>query len=143
VRTSASARAVRSAPRPTCSMAPLKLGTESVCANCTGRRYGQICELGRGDAAPSGGETGQCLAHVAFAQALQRAVAQLAHALARDAEHAADLLEGVLAPAGQAEVEAQHLRVARRERAERGLDLFAQEVVHRRFFGGALVVGDE
>ena len=64
----------------------------------------------------SGREAAQRAADVAFAQALERAVAELANALARDAEHGADFLERVLASALEAEVEAQHLRVARRQR---------------------------
>ena len=75
---------------------------------------------------------------------LERAVAQLADALAGDAEHAADLLERVLAPALEPEVEPQHLGVARRQRAERLLDLVGEEAVHRlplRCRG--MLVGDE
>src|SRR5688500_6110211 len=49
--------------------------------------------------------------NLAFAQALQRTIAELPNALAGDAEHRADLLERVLASAFQAEVEPQHLRV--------------------------------
>src|SRR5438309_655347 len=85
----------------------------------------------------------QRLAHRAFAQPLQGAVAQLADALARDAEHAADLLQGVLAPAVQPEVEAQHLRVALLETVQRRLDLVGQEAVHRLLFRVREVLGDE
>src|SRR3712207_668248 len=41
---------------------------------------------------PSGGEAAERAPDVALAQPLERAVAELAHALARDAEHRADLL---------------------------------------------------
>src|SRR5690348_2862971 len=70
-------------------------------------------------------------AHIPLTQPLQRPVAQLADPLARDAEHRADLLERVLASAFKAEVEAQHLGVARRQGAERLLDLVGEEAVHR------------
>src|SRR5688500_7278903 len=43
-------------------------------------------------------EAAERASDVALPEALQRAVAKLAHALARDAEHRADLLERVLAP---------------------------------------------
>ena len=80
---------------------------------------------------------------VALAQALERTVAQLADPLARDAEHRADLLERVLAPALEAEVQPQHLRVARRQRVERLLDLVGEEAVHRLLLGVRHLVGDE
>src|SRR5437879_13418983 len=84
----------------------------------------------------------QRLAHRAFAQPLQGAVAQLPDALARDAEHAADLLQGVLAPAVQPEVEAQHLRVALLETVQRRLDLARQEADHRLHLPARAVLGD-
>src|SRR5688500_2785316 len=90
-----------------------------------------------------GREAAEGAPDVALAEPLERAVAQLAHALARDAEHRADLLERVLAPALEAEVEAQHLGVARRERAERLLDLVGEEAVHRLLLGVGHLVGDE
>ena len=65
------------------------------------------------------GEAAQRAADVAFAKPLERAVAQLANAFTGDAEHGADLLERVLAPTFEAEVQAQHLRIARRQRAQR------------------------
>src|SRR5215208_1018678 len=89
------------------------------------------------------GEAAERAAHVAFAKALERAVAELPDALARDAEHRADLLERVLAPALQAEVQPEHLRVARRERVERLLDLVGEEAVHRLLLGVGHLVGDE
>src|SRR5215208_384285 len=89
------------------------------------------------------GEAAERAAHVALAKALERAVAELPDALARDAEHRADLLERVLAPALQAEVQPEHLRVARRERAEGLLDLVGEEAVHRLLLGVGHLVGDE
>src|SRR5687767_6425160 len=50
-------------------------------------------------------EGSQGLAHLALAQALERAVAELADALAGDAQDVADLLQRVLAPALQPEVQ--------------------------------------
>src|SRR2546430_1988772 len=85
----------------------------------------------------------QRLAHRAFAQPLQGAVAQLADALARDAEHAADLFQRVLPPAVQPEVEAQHLGVALLQAVQGRLDLVGQEAVHRLLFRIREVFGDE
>src|SRR5688500_17626446 len=51
------------------------------------------------------GEAAECASDVALAQPLERAVAQLTDTLARHAEHRADLLEGVLAPTLQPEVQ--------------------------------------
>ena len=65
-------------------------------------------------------EAAQRPTDVAFTQPLERAVAQLADALARDAEHRADLLERVLSAALEPEVETQDFGVAGRERVERG-----------------------
>src|SRR2546422_6103689 len=85
----------------------------------------------------------QRLAHRAFAQPLERAVAQLADALPRDAEHPADLFQRVLAPAVQTEIETQHFGVALLEAVERRLDLVGQEAVHRLLFRIREVFGDE
>src|SRR5438094_10638537 len=85
----------------------------------------------------------QRLAHRAFAQPLQRAVAQLADALARDAEHAADLFQRMLAPAVEAEIEAQNLGVALLQRVQRRLDLVREEAVHRLLLGVGESLGDE
>src|SRR6476646_8092717 len=63
--------------------------------------------------------------------------------LARHTEHRADLLERVLPSALEAEVQAQHPRVARRERPERELDLVREEAVHRLFLGVRHLVGNE
>src|SRR5688572_27716834 len=78
-------------------------------------------------------KTPQRATHIAFTQPLQRTIAQLADAFACDAEHRADLFERVLATALETKVEAQHLRIPRRERAERLLDLVGEEAVHRFF----------
>ena len=59
------------------------------------------------------GEAAERPADVAFAQALEGTVAELANALAGDAEHGADLFERVFAAAFETEVEAEHLGVAR------------------------------
>src|SRR5260370_38927122 len=83
------------------------------------------------------------LPDVAVAQPLERAIPQLPHSFARHAEHAADLLERVLAAAVQTEVEPQHLGVAPLQRRERLLDLVRQEPVHRLVLGVGEVLGDE
>src|SRR5271169_5074301 len=75
-------------------------------------------------------EAAQCAPHVALAQPLERAIPQLAHALARHAEHRADLLERMLASTLEPEVEAQHLGITAGERAQRLLDLVGEEPVH-------------
>src|SRR5205085_91442 len=72
-------------------------------------------------------EAGQRLADGSLAQPLERAVAQLADPLAGHAEHPADLFQGVLASAVEAEVEPQHLGVTRRQRRQRVLDLLGEE----------------
>src|SRR5690242_5470164 len=91
----------------------------------------------------SGSEAAQRATHVSFAQAFERTVAQLAHALARDTEHRADLLERVLAPAVQTKVETRDFRIARRQRAERLLDFVGQEPVHGFLFGVGHLISDE
>src|SRR5256885_2084839 len=88
-------------------------------------------------------EARQRLAYLAAPQALQAPTPQLPHPLARYAEHAADLLERVLAAAVQAEIQAQHLGVAPLQRAQRLLDLVRQEAVHRLVFRVGEVFGDE
>src|SRR5215831_5384626 len=90
-----------------------------------------------------GGEAAQCAADVAFAQALERAVAKLSDSLARDAEHGADLLERVLAAALEPEVQAEDFGVAWRERAQGLLDLVGEEAVHRLFLSIRHLVGHE
>src|SRR5512140_268288 len=72
------------------------------------------------------GETRQRPSHLALAQPPEGAVAQLADPFAGDAEHAADLLEGELAPAIEAEVEPQHLGVTRLQGAEGVVDLLGE-----------------
>src|SRR2546430_3960787 len=62
-------------------------------------------------------EARERLSHVSVPQPFQRPIAQLPHPLARHAEHAADLLERVLATAVQAEIQSQHLGVAPLQRA--------------------------
>src|SRR5437764_1024752 len=66
-----------------------------------------------------GGEASQRATHVAFAQPLEGTVAQLADALARDAQHRSDLFQRMLASTFETEVETQHFRVARRQCAQR------------------------
>src|SRR5690349_3412558 len=53
------------------------------------------------------------------------------------------LFEGVLAPAVEAEVEPEHLGIARRERPECLVHLFREEAVHRFALDPGHVVGDE
>jgi hypothetical protein len=84
-----------------------------------------------------GGEAAEGASHVAFTQPLERAVAELTHPFARDAEHGADLLERVLAAALESEVQAQHLRIARRQRAERR----SISSVRKRFMASSSVSG--
>src|SRR5215213_6932049 len=72
---------------------------------------------------PLGREAAQRSADVPFAETLERPVAELPYSLARDAEHRADLLQRVLAPAFQPEIQPEHLRVSRGKRRERLLDL--------------------
>src|SRR3989337_955946 len=67
----------------------------------------------------SRGEAAQRAADIPFAEALERAIAELTSPLARHAKHRADLLERVLAAAFEPEVEPEHLRVTRRQRSER------------------------
>src|SRR5688500_17692855 len=88
-------------------------------------------------------EAAQRATDVALAKALERAIAKLTDALARDAEHRADLLERVLTSALESEVQAEDLRVPRRERAERLLDLVVQEAIHCLLFGVGHLIGDE
>src|SRR5829696_2839712 len=88
-------------------------------------------------------ERPQCPTHVALAEPLERAIAQLAHALARHAQHRADLLEGVLATALESEVEPQHLRVTRRQRVQRLLDLVGEEAIHGLLLRVRHLVGHE
>src|SRR5690606_31449938 len=75
----------------------------------------------------SGREAVQRGAELALAQAPQGAVAELTDALARHAQHVADLLERVLAAALEPEVQPQHAGVARRERVQRALDLLGEQ----------------
>src|SRR5206468_6069317 len=89
------------------------------------------------------GETSECTSNVTFTQTLQRAIAELANTLTRDAKHRADLLEGVLAPTFETKVQPQHLRIARRQGAERLLDLVVEETIHCFLFRIRHLVGDE
>src|SRR5438105_9916038 len=91
----------------------------------------------------SGREARERLAYITIPQPLERAVPQLAHPLARHAEHAADLLERVLAAAIQPEIQAEHLGVAPLERADGLLELVRQEAVHRLVFRVGEVFGDK
>src|SRR5690606_6869980 len=75
----------------------------------------------------SSGEALQRGAELALAQPPQRAVAELTDALARHAEHVADLFERVLAAAFEADVQPQHAGVARRQRVQRALDLLREQ----------------
>src|SRR5690554_2049451 len=79
------------------------------------------------DRRPSGREAFERAAEIALAQPLECAVAKLAHTLARDAEHVADLFQRVLTSTIQAEVETHDLRVTRLQRLERLLDVLAQQ----------------
>ena len=69
-----------------------------------------------------GGQVSQHLSDRPLAEALERSIAQLAHALASDAEHFADLVQGVLAIRLEAEIEAENLGVARGKGEECTLD---------------------
>src|SRR5215218_6971494 len=74
---------------------------------------------------------------------LQGAVPELADPLPGHAQHAADLLQRVLAAAVEPEVEPQYLGIPRRQGPERPVDLLRQELVHCPPLGIALLVGDE
>ncbi len=89
------------------------------------------------------GEAAQRAPDFAFAQPLERAVAQLPHPLTRDAQHGADFLERVLAAPVQTEVQTQHLGIAGRERAQRFLDFIGEEAVHGFLFRIGHLVGYE
>src|SRR5262245_42224937 len=73
------------------------------------------------------GEALQSGTHLPFAQPLQCAVAQLAHALARNPQHVADLFERVLTAVFQAEVQTDHACIARAQLIERTIDVFGQQ----------------
>src|SRR5688572_8251295 len=88
------------------------------------------------------GETPQRAPDVAFTQPLERAITQLTHALARNAEHRADLLERVLTTALEPEVQPEHLCVPWRKRTECLLDFVGEEAVHRLFLRVRHLVGD-
>src|SRR4051812_23712477 len=91
----------------------------------------------------SRGEGLQGCTLVAFAQPAQRPVAELADPLARHPQHVADLLERVLALALEAEVQPEHLGVARVERLQRlAHRLREQPVLHLELWLGGLL-GDE
>src|SRR5471032_1202255 len=91
----------------------------------------------------SGGKASKRPPNIPLTKPLESSVAQLSDALAGDAEHGADLFEGVLAAPFQAEVEAQYFCVAWREGGERLLDLVGEEAVHRLLLGVGHLVGDE
>src|ERR1051325_3304214 len=76
-------------------------------------------------------EASEGATHVAFAEALQRAIAQLANPLARDTEHRADFFQGVLSATFETEIETKHLRITRGQRAQRLLDFVGEKAVHR------------
>src|SRR5262245_8937017 len=79
-----------------------------------------------------------------MAELAQRLGLDLADALARHREVLADLLQRVLAAVGQAEAQAQHLLLARRERVQHLVRLLAQgEADHRLHRGADLLVLDE
>src|ERR1700694_3918028 len=80
------------------------------------------------------GEAAERAADVTFTEPLERTVAELANALAGDAEHRTDFFERVLAPALESEVQAKHLCVAWRKRAERLFNLIGEKAVHRLLF---------
>src|SRR3954451_13219613 len=87
------------------------------------------------------GEAAERPADIAFAQALERPIAELAHPLTGDAEHGTDLFERVLSAAFETEIEAKHLRIARRQGGECLLDLVGEEAVHRLFLGVRHLIG--
>src|SRR5918994_4309368 len=62
---------------------------------------------------------------------LERVVLDLADALARDVERAADLLQGERARAGEAEAHLDHLALALRERVERPAHVLPAQVLRR------------
>src|SRR5919107_5409275 len=88
-------------------------------------------------------EARQCPPHLALAQPFQSPISKLTDSFSGDTQHAADLLQGMLSSAIEPEVEAEHLGVARREGAERGIDLFDEEVLHGLLFGISLLLSNE
>src|SRR5437764_673965 len=90
-----------------------------------------------------GGEAAERAANITFAQSLQRTISKLTHALTRDAKHRTDLFERVLTTAFQTKIQPQYLRVARRQRSERLLDLVVEESIHRFLFRIGHLVGNE
>src|SRR5665213_4503166 len=63
------------------------------------------------------------------AQALERAITQLAHALAGDAEHLPDFVERVLTVRFESEIEAQNLGIACRKCQKRAIELQRAELI--------------
>src|ERR1700730_16858798 len=75
-------------------------------------------------------EASERATNVTFTEALQGTIAKLANALARDSQQGTDLLERVLPPAFESEVQTQHLRIPRGKRRQRGFDFVVEEAVH-------------
>src|SRR5690242_3174513 len=95
------------------------------------------------EGARSGREAPEGTPNVSLTKTLQRAIPELAHTLARHAEHRANLLQRVLTSAFESEVETEDLRVTRWQRAESLLDLVGEEAVHRFLFGIRHLVSHE
>src|SRR5450432_12652 len=80
--------------------------------------------------AVSGGrEIPQDISDCAVSESFEGAVAQLSHALACNAEHFPDLVEGVLTILLESEVQAEDFCIARREREQRALHFIRSELI--------------
>src|SRR5688500_4728631 len=115
----------------------------SACRTPATAREGRVPTTGAASRKILRREAAERAADVALAQALERAVAELANAFARHAEHRTDFFQRVLAATLEPEVKAQHLRVARWERSERELDLVGEEAIHRLLLRVRHLIGDE
>ncbi len=89
----------------------------------------------------SGYEILEPLAGFAFAQPLERPVAELTDPLASDSHHPADLLEGPAVAVLESKIEPEHLGIARRQRGQRRLDVLGLAVGQGRAVGALLVDG--
>src|SRR5215212_4310814 len=87
----------------------------------------------------SGHEIPQPVAGLAFAEAEERPIPELANPLTGDAHHPADLLERAAVPVVESEIEPEHLGVPRRQRGERGLDVPGLAVGHGAHVGAFLL----
>src|SRR4051812_33182500 len=159
VRTSASARPASMLRRPRCAMKPWEAaGRPEVVAGDTGaikrgsgeegRRGRELLNSSPLPNFPASPLTSCCEARqrptdLALTQSLQGPVAKLAHPLPGNAQHSSDLLQRMLPAPVQAEIEPEHLGIARGQRSQRVVHLFRQKVLHRLLFRISLLIGNE